>query len=336
MTSMIGIFVGASFLTWALGFYVGKLLERYNYWDHPNKRSSHTNPVLRGGGVAIVITQTIAICILVCPTHPSLGGAWIAGILALTAIGLFDDKREAPIVLRLGIQIISSLSVLFVFKGGGWTVMEIVFGLVLMISFVNFVNFMDGINGLVVFQMLLIPVGLVALTSSATVLSEPKLLMVMVALVSAGAAAGFLPHNFPVPKMFLGDAGSVTIGFSCAVLILWAFSMAPNIVEKSTLLVLPCYFYFDGGLTLLRRLLAGEKWWLPHRGHFYQKLVRSGISHERTTMLIVGLQLIATLLAWGILRYQAAWWIALVGVVVIWGLGALFAELFFRRSLSVE
>jgi UDP-N-acetylmuramyl pentapeptide phosphotransferase/UDP-N-acetylglucosamine-1-phosphate transferase len=334
--STIGIFIGASFLTWALGFPVRKLLERYNYWDHPNHRSSHTTSVLRGGGVAIVITQLIAICFLVCPDHPSFGWVWIAGILALTTIGLLDDKRDAPISLRLGIQVISSLSILLVLKGGDWTVVEITLGLALMVSFVNFVNFMDGINGLVVMQMLLIPMGLVVLVGSGSVLSEPKLLIIMVALVSAGAAVGFLPHNFPSPKMFLGDAGSVTIGFSCAVLVLWAFSTASSVVLETTLLVLPCYFYFDGGATLLRRLFSGEKWWLPHREHYYQKLVRSGMSHGRTTMIIGGLQLTVTFFAWGILRYQAAWWIALVGVLVIWGLGAVCAELLFRRSLNVR
>ena len=336
MTSTIGIFIGASFLTWALGFPVRKLLERYDYWDHPNHRSSHTASVLRGGGVAIVITQLGAICFLVCPAHPSFGGVWIASILALATIGLFDDKRGAPISLRLGIQIISSLSVLLVLKGGDWTVMDLTVGLALMISFVNFVNFMDGINGLVVMQMLLIPAGLVLLIGSGSVLSEPQLLIIMVALVSAGAAAGFLPHNFPSPKMFLGDAGSVTIGFSCAVLVLWAFSTASSVVLETTLLILPCYFYFDGGVTLLRRVFSGEKWWLPHREHFYQKLVRSGMSHGRTTMIVVGLQLMATLMAWSILRYQAAWWIALAGVLVIWGLGAGCAELLFRRSLNAR
>ena len=120
----------------------------------------------------------------------------------------------------------------------------------------------------------------------------------LVALTLAGSVAGFLPFNFPKAKMFLGDVGSITLGFSSSVLILWIWTDNPTGPNRLLLPVFVLYFFLEGMIALLRRMLAGKKWWEPHKEHFYQRMVSCRYSHARTTSLIICIQCFVTVLVW--------------------------------------
>src|SRR5262249_24899847 len=113
--------------------------------------------------------------------------------------------------------------------------------------------------------------------------------MSLVSLATAAAAAGFLPHNLPPARIFMGDAGSVSIGFLAGALAL--VGVRHKIFDIWTPLLLFSPFILDDSLTLVRRLVQLEKVWHPHHDHYYQLLVLAGLGHRRTVLAEYGLML---------------------------------------------
>jgi UDP-N-acetylmuramyl pentapeptide phosphotransferase/UDP-N-acetylglucosamine-1-phosphate transferase len=143
-------------------------------------------------------------------------------------------------------------------------------------GYTNAFNFMDGINGMAAGQATVTGVAMAVIGAQATgdFLAPP----VIASLTVASAALGFLPHNFPRARMFMGDVGSAPLGFLLAVLVIW---LAKSIGWWSVipLMLLHANFVLDTAATLVRRMIRGERWYQAHREHFYQRLIRSGKSH---------------------------------------------------------
>jgi hypothetical protein len=106
--------------------------------------------------------------------------------------------------------------------------------------------------------------------------------LAMWSLSIAGASAGFLLFNFPPARVFLGDAGSVTIGFLAGAFGIWGWWAHAWPVWFPFLVSAP--FFLDATVTILRRMMSGERFWRAHREHYYQRLIRSGWSHRRTVL----------------------------------------------------
>ena len=183
-------------------------------------------------------------------------------------------------------------------------------------GYTNAFNFMDGINGLAASQAAFTGLGMALLTSvvSGPPISAPLLLSVIL----AGAALGFLPHNFPKTRMFMGDVGSAPLGFLLATLVLWsARDYGWSLLIP--LALLHANFVLDTGITLVRRIIRRERWYAAHREHFYQRLVRSGKSHAFVTLWEMGLQMVVLAL---MLLYPRAGDVERLGlmglVVAIW------------------
>ncbi|MHB8524336.1 MAG: MraY family glycosyltransferase [Limisphaerales bacterium] len=152
----------------------------------------------------------------------------------------------------------------------------------------------------------------------------------------AGAAAGFLPHNFPRARMFMGDVGSAPLGFLLASVALWI-----PVRDGWWLLVPLCLmhtnFVLDTAITLCRRVLRGERWHEAHREHFYQRLIRSGRSHSFVTGLEMGLQVLVFALLSAYIRVGVASRLALaVAVVLLWCGFFAYCESQFRRTQNCE
>jgi UDP-N-acetylmuramyl pentapeptide phosphotransferase/UDP-N-acetylglucosamine-1-phosphate transferase len=159
-----------------------------------------------------------------------------------------------------------------------------------------------------------------------------NLLCKFVALALAGSVAGFLPFNFPKAKMFLGDVGSITLGFSTAVLILWIWTDYTTAPNQLLLPIFVLYFFLEGSAALLRRMSAGEKWWKPHREHFYQRLIRSGYCHTRTTGLIISIQCSVILFIGGATLYKWPITLSWVLSLLIWVGFFIYVEVKFRDT----
>jgi len=322
------LFTGAGILSWGLCHPIRTWLRKHKVWDCPNSRSSHEKLVLRGGGLAPLVVMVLALGVWVCSSEPFFGVAWLWAVLLLGYVSFRDDQGEVPIQRRLAVQILVSVGVLFAMAGSTLPAWQLALAVFVLVAFTNYVNFMDGINGLVPGQLILMSVGSAVICGTAEWESGVP---VIIALVLAGALAGFLPFNFPSPKMFMGDVGSVSLGFSFGVLMFWMAVLGYDIDLVYSLLPLTAYFFIEGTVAIIRRMWRREKWWQPHREHFYQRLVRSGWSHMRTTGTIWVLQCLVTILAWGQLRFGWSSCLLWLATVLVWGAFFFYVESLFRR-----
>jgi len=249
--------------------------------DQPNHRSLHTTPTPRIGGLG-VLAGVLG------------GGVLVGGIppllfVLLALLGGFcfiDDRRGLPTALRLAVHLFAAaVWVVSLEKVGGGDTAHwlIVIGLTLALGWMmNLYNFMDGANGLAGGMALF---GFSAYGAAAALAGQPEL--ATLDFVIAAAALAFLLFNFDPARVFLGDAGSIPLGFLAGALGLWGWRTNAWPLWFPLLAFSP--FIVDATYTLLRRLLRGEKVWQAHHEHAYQRLVRSGWSHRRLALAAYGL-----------------------------------------------
>ena len=201
-------------------------------------------------------------------------------------------------------------------------------------GYANAFNFMDGINGIAAGQAVVTGIG-TALLGGLALEGFPNA-PVLLSLVVAGAAAGFLPHNFPKARMFMGDVGSAPLGFLLAALAVWLAKIAGWWLIVPIAL-LHANFVLDTGITLGRRIFRGERWYEAHREHFYQRLVRTGKGHTLVTLLEMGLQCVVLgLLTLYIFSGASARLILAVVVITIWLSFFAWAEICFSMFLAEQ
>jgi len=248
--------------------------------DVPNHRSLHETPIPRTGGLGIMAG---AVCgwLLVWPValSPILGLA-----VGLSALFLFDDFRGLSITLRFSLQIVAATLVVLLgadLPGGFITELLAILAITWM---TNLYNFMDGSNGLAG-GMTLFGFGFLALAAGLG--GAPNLFAVSACV--AGAAAAFLVFNFDPARIFMGDVGSIPLGFLAAALSLAGWRQGLWSLIFPVLVFSP--FIVDASVTLLKRLLRGEKIWQAHREHYYQRLVRLGFGHRLTALAEYALML---------------------------------------------
>ena len=176
-----------------------------------------------------------------------------------------------------------------VFQGFLPGVMDTVAAAVLWMWFVNLFNFMDGVDGIAGTETASVCFGLVFVAAIVGSDGGPAILSAIV----VGAAVGFLWWNRPPARIFLGDVGSVPLGF----LLGWLLLDAAARGEWAAALILPLYYLADATLTLLRRLLRGARVWEAHREHFYQQAVRDGRGHGAVLIAVCLVNIILVVLA---------------------------------------
>lgn len=284
----------------------------------PNQRSSHEIPTPSGGGIGMAVAGVVAsLWIASQSAHPL---AWVAiagaaGILAL--VGFRDDIAPVSARVRFLVQIGVCATLLIVLSPlpplplpGGWSLNGALLLAPLLfvgIWWVNLFNFMDGADGLASIQALFMAVagaGLSAVADPAAPSSHPAWLWNM-ALV--GAIVGFLPFNWSPARIFMGDVGSTFLAFSLFALAL--LSVAAGWTHLTTWLILAGVFVSDATVTLLRRMMAGERWMQAHRSHAYQHLSRRwhGLGkrgHRRVTCLVLAVNVL--------------WLVPLAGASIAW------------------
>ncbi len=329
-------FLLAFVLSYLLGFAARAVLARYGVVDLPNQRSSHDTPVMRGGGAAVLVAAAIAAA-LSTPPQSAPGFYWVAlAGLVLAVVSFLDDLRSLPQVIRLGVQAGAAIIALAALGLAGAARLHPLFAAILgiagsfwIVGYTNAFNFMDGVNGMAGMQAVVTGVGtaLVAVAAGGS-RDHPA---VVLATVIAGAGAGFLPHNFPRARMFLGDVGSAPLGFLLSVLAFWlARDLGWYLLGAFGLL--HANFVLDTAITLVRRIMKGERLLESHRDHFYQLLVRAGKSHRFVTAWEGALQVVVLLVVLASVRMGWAGRAAAVGIVfAIWLTFFAYAGLTFRR-----
>jgi len=265
---------------------------RWGLVDVPSLRSSHSLPTPRGGGVGILLTMVLAGSVLKCPP-------WFCGIPGiLGVVSFFDDRLQLSVRTRLGFQFFSAGAWILLSQGGGelslGSVLLVLFWGVFVVGSGNFFNFMDGINGIAGITGA-VCFGMLALFGFVQSLMPQA----MFCLTVAAACIGFLPLNFPRARVFLGDVGSIPLGFVFGTMVLNMTSGSADFLCLSSFLFL---FYADAVSTLFIRWRSGEQISQPHRRHLYQLLVNElNYKHASVSLVYGGLQLVIgmlMLLAW--------------------------------------
>ncbi len=263
------------------------ILARRAILDHPNHRSSHDVPTPHGGGIAVLgaLLPAWLLTEQFMPGTPDGLLVVVGGAIFLAVVSWIDDVRGLGPVVRLLAQAAMVAAVLFLapFTApvfGGWLppTADLVVAALLWIWFINLFNFMDGIDGIAGVQTAGIGMG-VFVTAKVGKLDAGWLAL---GLSAAAASVGFLRWNWHPAKIFLGDVGSIPLGF----LLGWLLLGLAAAGYPAPAIILPAYFLADATITLVRRLLRGEKIWEAHREHFYQLAVQSGLRHDQVSGII--------------------------------------------------
>lgn len=295
---------------------------RRDLLDHPGERRSHVVATPRGGGIGIVVAMLGAMVLLALwePARATAMGLAAAGLLLVAGIGWLDDHRPLPAWPRLAVHAVAAalLAAVAYRSGGGGLGMALAF--VLAMVLVNIWNFMDGIDGIAALQALVVACGYAVLA--------PDAASRWIALALAAACLGFLPMNLPRARIFLGDVGSGALGYTLALaMVSLASQGAGRTAEWALLLLPPAAFLVDAALTLLSRIVRGERWWTPHVGHAYQRWARAVGSHLPVTLAYAAWAVAGSVLAWW-LRDRSATFIMCAGVA--WYLGGGIPWLWFQ------
>lgn len=316
-------------VTWAL--------RKWNVLDRPNNRSSHDKPIIRGGGIAVLAAFFIVGSLVAYRNWDYRVGFVASTGFVLAVVSFVDDIKSISAIIRLSVQfgaaIVAVLAVCSQ-RTGGTAIFEIAafysIGVIWITGYINAFNFMDGINGIAIMQAVTsgIGTGLVGFMAGAR-MTNPAIIL---PFVLAGASFGFLPYNFPKARMFLGDIGSVAIGYFLAVFAFWlARDFGWWLLGAFGLL--HANFVLDSGITLARRIRNGELWYDAHREHYYQRLVRAGSSHGFVTSLECLIQMFVVA---SVTVAVKCGWAVRVGVALLvlftWMLFFIYSDRAFRRS----
>ena len=340
---MIPVFV---FLLLALLAYLGvywirSYAHRQQILDRPNERSSHAVPTPRGGGVAI------ALLVLGVGVWAATESALARGLIYLIGAGIIawlgwrDDLHSLSPWVRFAVQgIVAALSIwglgyfkvvtIPMFGELNLGAIGIAITFLWIIGLTNAYNFMDGIDGLA---------GGVALSAGIAWMwlaaNMDNAFAFWIALAIVAGSLGFLGHNWPPAKIFMGDVGSTFLGYSFAVLPLVSSDQGGDALMLGTLLMWT--IIMDAGVTFIGRYIRRENVFAAHRSHLYQRLVTAGYRHETISSLYVLLTLVAGFLSYEWSQgHQIAAPLIFLGLPLIWVLLSLHAARLRRGKLEAK
>lgn len=320
ISTAVVLAVSAGLMSWLGAWRLIQVLGDKGVLDRPNERSSHAVPTPRGGGIAVVCAILIAwTAVMLMTGAPHQRWAVLAAAVGLALLSWRDDVEGLPVRVRLGGHVLAVIAALWSMPEvgglfGRWLPAWLAFAAVAgaWVWFINLFNFMDGIDGIAGGEALSIGVGVAAVAALAGL--DPSLWAMGLAL--AAAAFGFLLWNWHPARIFLGDVGSVPLGFLAGYLLLRLAESGQWVAA----LILPLYFLSDATITLALRALRGERVWLAHKRHFYQRAVARGMSHAQVAALtlaanavLIGAAVVAAMgMVWlGLLAAAAAVAVAL-------------------------
>jgi len=285
--------VGAGLLAWLLTPWVRALALKHQWLDRPGPRSSHQRLITRGGGLALVSGFAIALLLLL-PASVWVVPTLVTTVL-MTVLGWLDDVHDINVRWRLVAQIlIAMLAVYWVgpveqiriadqhlFSPWLWTLLSIP----ALIWMVNLFNFMDGADGLASAQGFFSGAFLGALF-----VLDQQIELAAIAFCLSAASFGFFLWNRPPARIFLGDAGSLALGWTLGFLALAGVLIDSFSVAMAFMAV--AVFVIDASATLIWRVVRKEQWYTAHRDHAYQQLIRKNWSHRSVLLVFIALNLL--------------------------------------------
>jgi len=291
--------------------------------DCPNKRSSHCVPTPKGGGIGI-----FAAFVLVCTCFRIPFAFWLP-VSIVAIIGLHGDRIELSPKLRLCVQFGAAIVLILgvgVFQPYDfWWLLLAPLWAIFIVGTANFYNFMDGINGIAGITGI-VGFGLLASFGYFYGMQTP---FVILAICISSSCIGFLPFNMPKAKVFMGDVGSIFLGFAFAGMVIW---LSKSLLDFICMAAFLFPFYADELTTMVVRLRDGENLTSPHRRHLYQLLANEGnVSHWKVA---VGYGLGQLAVGASILLVEPFGSLVVVPILMIYFGGFVVLSFNFRRKLE--
>jgi Fuc2NAc and GlcNAc transferase len=304
-----------------MSFLLTGLATWYSGWrgliDHPGERHSHMVATPRGGGAGLILALLL-FSLLIFPQHD---GFWmrcaLPGIVVLSLLGWWDDHASLSARFRFLIQLAVSLYLIGYGLHSGWPggILEFAAAGLFLLWMTNLYNFMDGSNGMAGFQ------GVFAALVLSCLFEQAGDHQIAIAAALLGACClGFLPWNLGRPRVFMGDTGSLALGFALGALLI--YGVASGAFGLPVALLVMLVFLTDSTLTLVLRVLRGERWYTAHKQHLYQRLIVHGWTHGRVLLFYQAINL--TLVVPAIVvadNYPALAWIVALSMILVMGLG---------------
>ncbi len=273
---MILIYILSLFFGALGAVFISRVGEKIGLLDTPGCRSSHSVPTPKGGGIGILVSILLASI----ATHQPVS-FWLPAII-VSLIGLYGDRIDLSPKLRLVFQFIAAVvlitgTVSFTSHGLFWLLLLPLWA-IFIVGTANFYNFMDGINGIAGITGV-VGFGLLAFYANLAGGNTP---LTQLAVCISFACLGFLPFNMPQAKVFMGDSGSVLLGFVFGAFI---FILSERFFDFVCYASLLFPFYMDELSTMIIRLNDGESLTHAHRRHLYQLLANEkGIAHWKISL----------------------------------------------------
>jgi UDP-N-acetylmuramyl pentapeptide phosphotransferase/UDP-N-acetylglucosamine-1-phosphate transferase len=277
--------LGGSFALTALAM---EWLKRRAMLDHPEKRSSHEQPVPRGGGLAVVpILAAGWVALAVLGDSPAQAAPVALMACALAAFSFLDDLKGLPISLRLACHFAAAALAVWLLPYNATVFQDLLpwyldraAATLLLVWFINLYNFMDGIDGITGVETACIGLGAAWVLTLENGFGDGAAYL---ALTVLAAAVGFLPWNWHKAGIFLGAVGSVPLGL----IVGWLLLLLSSKGYWAPALILPLYYLADATITLVRRIARGEKFWQADKSHFYQRAASRDGDHAAVVALIL-------------------------------------------------
>lgn len=290
------LIVATACAAWSATALALRFLNRRSILDRPNERSSHREPTPRGGGIALVPVILLAWAVVGAGARADPLFWIVLGAAAfLAVVSWLDDVYGLPPGPRFVSHIAAAAIVLallpadrLVFHGVLPLILDRAAAGVLWVWFANLYNFMDGIDGITGVETASLGVGIAVVATIGGGLGSAGVPIAPLGLALAAAAIAFLLWNWHPARIFMGDVGSVPIGFLAGWLLIGLAASG----AWAAAIILPAYYLADASLTLARRASRLERVWRAHREHFYQRAVAAGRSHGAVAGAIGGLNLL--------------------------------------------
>ena len=301
-------------------FLYRKIATRFKILASPNFRTLHKFPVPRGGGIVFSLIFVIGVFVFWYVNLLSLELLLILGFggLAATLFGFIDDVYNISASRKLLVQICLSIWILYWLGVGTllhnfWLLGVVIIPLLIffIVWMINAYNFMDGIDGMAASGAIFISL---ALTVVLFLTKESIEIMAIFILISA-TVSGFMFFNWPPATIFMGDAGSIFLGYIFGSLML--FTVLNSDISIWIWVTVLGYFFADTTVTQIMRVILVKKWYLAHRSHAYQNLARITGSHLKVTgaVTLYNIIWIFPLVVWSVLQPEIEVVAAILAVI---------------------
>lgn len=298
-----------------------KLAYKIGAVDKPNARKVHTKIMPRMGGLGIYLAYIIVV-LATQKMNMQLAGL-LLGSTILVVLGIFDDMKDLNAKFKLLIQILATVIVMAfgvriefmtnVFGGEAiyLDILSLPITLLWIVGITNAINLIDGLDGLAG------GIATIAALSMAVVgWIYGQYLMASMAIILAGATMGFLRYNFHPAKVFMGDTGSLFLGFNLSVLAIMGVAKSVTFISLAAPVLVLGVPIFDTFFAILRRKMNHKPIFAADKDHLHHRLLGMGFSHRKTVLIIYAISFFLALSAILITYLSTAEAVAVVAIVL--------------------